>query len=316
MSLPTYLQEFLAQVWSQALVLAVRRDGPDSDRAKRYRRVGTDLVMSIQPKGSPALRKRFLMQLPPLMKDLNEGMKLIGWPEAAQKEFFGKLLPAHAESLKGQAMSELDHNLLVKQVEVVFATPVPGAETFTRAEPVPDVAPEVIERRFTPDEARQIGFVPEAAVDWAGEVKSTKDGDAAAESTLQAAEPVTPSVAAVIDPEAAKAQLGPETTESGDPGEPTRGAQLIDHIKLGFAYQMHLKDEWQKVRLAHVSSGRSFFVFTRGGKHQETISMTSRMLARMCETGRFRAVESAYLMERATQRARKQLAELNAPTRH
>ena len=37
---------------------------------------------------------------------------------------------------------------------------------------------------------------------------------------------------------------------------------------------MHLKDEWQKVRLAHVSPGRSFFVFTRGGKHQETISMT------------------------------------------
>ncbi|MEO6896182.1 MAG: hypothetical protein ABI218_06020, partial [Caldimonas sp.] len=65
-----------------------------------------------------------------------------------------------------------------------------------------------------------------------------------------------------------------------------------------------------------VSSGRSFFVFTRGGKHQETISMTSRMLARMCETGRFRAVESAYLMERATRRARKQLAELGTPTRH
>ena len=40
--------------------------------------------------------------------------------------------------------------------------------------------------------------------------------------------------------------------------------------------------------------------------------MTSRMLARMCETGRFRAVESAYLMERATQRARKQLAALKA----
>ena len=38
--------------------------------------------MSVQPKGSPTLRKKFLMQLPPLMKDLNEGMKLIGWPEA------------------------------------------------------------------------------------------------------------------------------------------------------------------------------------------------------------------------------------------
>jgi hypothetical protein len=316
LSLPTYLQEFLAQVWSQALVLAVRRDGADSDRAKRYRRVGTDLVMSIQPKGSPALRKKFLMQLPPLMKDLNEGMKLIGWPETAQKEFFAKLLPAHAESLKGQAMSELDHNLLAKQVETVFATTVPAVEHYMHAEPVPDVAPEVIERRFTPDEARQVGFVPEAAVDWAGEVKGGKDGDVTLGGGLQPAEPATPTIAAAIDPEAAKAQLGPETTESGDPGEPTRGAQLIDHIKLGFAYQMHLKDEWQKVRLAHVSSGRSFFVFTRGGKHQETISMTSRMLARMCETGRFRAVESAYLMERATQRARKQLAELNTPTRH
>ncbi|HWK85087.1 MAG TPA: hypothetical protein VNS61_15270, partial [Caldimonas sp.] len=131
----------------------------------------------------------------------------------------------------------------------------------------------------------------------------------------QPAEPVAPAVAAVIDPEAQE-QLGPTTSESGEPSEPTRGPQLIDHIKLGFAYQMHLKNEWQKVRAAHVSSGRSFFVFTRGGKHQETISMTSRMLARMCETGRFRAVESSYLMERATQRARKQLAELKAPTRH
>ena len=129
LSLPTYLQEFLAHVWSQALVLAVRRDGADSDRARRYRRVGTDLVMSVQPKGSPAFRKKFLMQLPPLMKDLNEGMKLIGWPQSAQKEFFGKLLPAHAESLKGQAMSELDHNLLVKQLEAMFLMPVPATES-------------------------------------------------------------------------------------------------------------------------------------------------------------------------------------------
>ena len=74
---------------------------------------------------------------------------------------------------------------------------------------------------------------------------------------------------------------------------------------------------WQKVRLAHVSAGRSFFVFTTGRKHQETISMTARMLARMCETNRMRAVESAYLMERATHRARKQLAAMKVPpSRH
>jgi hypothetical protein len=314
MDLPAYLQEFLAQVWSQALVLAVRRDGTDSDRAKRYRRVGTDLVMSVQPKGSPMFRKKFLMQLPPLMKDLNEGMKLIGWPEAAQKEFFGKLLPAHAESLKGSPLSELDHNMMVKRLEAVFAIPVPVGETFGR-EPVQDIEPEVIERRFTPEEAKQVGFVAETAVDWSEKIDPNAV-DIEIGGVEQPAEPATPTIAAAINPEEVEAQLGPTTSESGEPGEPTRGPQLIDHIKLGFAYQMHLKEEWQKVRLAHVSSGRSFFVFTRGGKHQETISMTSRMLARMCETGRFRAVESAYLMERATQRARKQLAELKAPTRH
>jgi len=314
LNLPQYLQEFLAHVWSQALVLAARRDGPESDRAKRYRRVGTDLVMSVQPKGSPMFRKKFLMQLPPLMKDLNEGMRLIGWPEAAQKEFFGKLLPAHAESLKGTPLSELDHNMMVKQLDTVFAIPVPLGETFSRGEPVQEIPPEVMERRFTAAEAQQVGLVAEAAVDWSNEVgASPVDIDLGGKP--QPAEPVTPSIAAAIDPEA-EAQLGPTTSESGEAGEPTRGPQLIDHIKLGFAYQMHLKDEWQKVRLAHVSSGRSFFVFTRGGKHQETISMTSRMLARMCETGRFRAVESSYLMERATVRARKQLAELKTPTRH
>ena len=315
LSLPAYLQDFLAQVWSQALVLAVRREGAESDRATRYRRVGTDLVMSVQPKGSPAFRKKFLMQLPPLMKDLNEGMKLIGWPQAAQKEFFGKLLPAHAESLKGQPLSELDHNLLVKQLEALFAMPVPVGESFMRADPVPEVAPEIMEKRFTPEEAKQVGLVNETAVDWSAQVASAADVDIEIGGTPQAAEPTSASVAASIDPEA-QGQLGPTTSESGDPGEPVKGAQLIDHIKLGFAYQMHLKDEWQKVRLAHVSSGRSFFVFTRGGKHQETISMTSRMLARMCETGRFRAVESSYLMERATQRARKQLAELATTSKH
>jgi hypothetical protein len=99
-----------------------------------------------------------------------------------------------------------------------------------------------------------------------------------------------------------------------DPTEPSHGPQLMDHLRVGFAYQMHLKDEWQKVRLSYVSSGRSFFVFTHGKRHQETLSLTARMLARMCETGRLRAFENSYLLERATARARKQLAALKTVT--
>ena len=323
-SLPPYLREFLPQVWSQALVLAVTRDGAQSERAKRYRRAGVDLVMSIQPKGSPAMRQKFLMQLPPLMKNLNEGLALIGWPEPAQRAFFAQLLPAHAESLKQPALSELDHNLLVKQLEAIFNTAVPGTETLSAADSVPEFDEATITKRFTPEEARQVGLVDESAVDWSGTVDIDLGGEDYPTTTAggvdsTTGDPADSTDAAVLE-RVLDLKLAPGLDlnldqPNAEPAEPTRGPQLMDHIKLGFAYQMHLKDEWQKVRLTHVSAGRSFFVFTRGRKHQETISMTSRMLARMCETGRMRAFESSYLMERATQRARKQLAALKVPTR-
>src|SRR5690606_30529515 len=70
-TMPAYLREFVSQVWSQALVAASRRDGTDSDLARRLREAGRDLVLSVQPKGSREMRKRFLMQLPALMKNLN-----------------------------------------------------------------------------------------------------------------------------------------------------------------------------------------------------------------------------------------------------
>jgi hypothetical protein len=297
-TLPQYLRDFVSQVWSQALVSAGRRG--DAEMAKRFKQVGRDLVMSVQPKGSPMLRKRFLMQLPTLMKDLNEGMKLIGWPDAAQKGFFAKLLPSHAESLKAPPLSELDHNLLAKQLEGIFNVPIPRADQISRAEPV-ELESQEIEQRFSPDEAQRVGLVEESAVDWSGEVDIDLGGDLA-----QEAQDTTDSAPVDLD-------LGIDINldlVAADPAEPSHGPRLIDHIRLGFAYQMLLKDQWQKVRLSYVSPGRSFFVFTRGRKHQETISLTARMLARMCETNRMRAVEHAYLMERATARARKQLAAL------
>lgn len=307
-TMPDYLRDFVSQVWSQALVFASRRSGVDSDMAKRFRAAGRDLVMSVQPKGSPVMRKRFLMQLPTLMKDLNEGLKAIGWSELAQKEFFGKLLPSHAESLKAPPMTELEHNLLAKQLEGIFNSAIPGAHEFSQAEPV-TLESQEIEQRFTPDEAQAVGLVEESAVDWSGEV----DIDLSAEAGDTVPGGVDTTDAAPLD-------LGIDINldlVAPDPAVPTHGANLIDHIRVGFAYQMLLKDQWQKVRLNYVSPGRNFFVFTRGRKHQETISLTARMLARMCESNRLRAVEHAYLMERATARARRQLAALKAsPSKH
>ncbi len=300
-AMPDFLRTFLCQVWSQALVQSSRADGVDGEATKRYRQVGRDLVMSVQPKGSPPMRKRFLMQLPTLMRDLNAGLKLIGWSEAATKDFMAQLMPAHADSLKTPAMTELDYNLLSKQMESVFNSGVPGQGDTARIDSVAasTAMPVDVEQRFSAEEAKRVGLIDEQAVDWDKSV----DVDLSAEVPAAAPEPLNLGIDINLDLIAA------------DPAEASHGARLVNHMRIGFAYQMLLKDQWQKVRLTYMSPGRSFFVFTHGRNLQETISLTARMLARMCEAERLRAVENNYLMERATSRARQQLATLAVNTR-
>jgi hypothetical protein len=298
--IPAFLRDFLTQVWSQSLVTASREQGPQGESVQRYRVTGRQLVMSVQPKGSPVQRQKFLMQLPQLMKDLREGLDLIGWPQEAQKRFFAELMPSHAQALKGPPLSELDHNLLVKQVDAIFGAPVPRAEDAGRADLLPTLTDEVVAPHFTPEEVQRTGLVREQQVDWDGKV----DIDLAdLEEQMAQAAPL-PASSVELD-------INLDLAES-EPAEPVRGPSLIDHLKIGFAYQMHLKDAWQKVRLSYISPGRAFFVFTHGKKHQETLSMTSRMLQRVCEAGRLKSFENSYLIERATQRARRQLAALRS----
>ncbi|MCV2349369.1 DUF1631 domain-containing protein [Paucibacter sp. Y2R2-4] len=291
--MPDFIRDFLAQIWSQAIVLVMRDAGSSPERTQRIRQFGKDLVMSVQPKAGSAQRQAFLGQLPSLMKTLNEGLDLIAWPEPARKKFFALLLPAHAESLKGQALSALETNLLIKQLESVFGS-APPTEQDLGAEATSSLPQDLdLSERLSAAEAKSLGLISESGVNWTGEI----DIDLSAEAPLQA---VDISIEGL-----------PEATEAPEPSE---GELLIEHLQLGFAYQMYTgnkgEEAWHKVRLAHISAGRSFFIFTQGAKHQETVTMTARMLKRLCESKRMRAFENAYLMERAIARARKQLAAL------
>ncbi|MEO6280953.1 DUF1631 family protein [Roseateles sp.] len=289
-----FLRSFLAGVWSQAIVLASREGAPE--RALRLRTLGRSLVMSVQPKAGTAARADFLRELPNLMRTLNEGLDLIRWPDGPRKDFFGALLPAHAESLKGQAPSALDTNLLIKQLDQIFGVP-PPAEADLAKPMAGEALPADLDasQRLTPAEAKSLGLVEESSVDWNGELDLDLSGNDAAEAAapLQA-------VDISID--------GLPASDSA--AEPSSGALLMDNMQLGFAYQMHTGDEWQKMRLAHISAGRSFFIFTHGSRQQQTVTMTARMLKKLCVADRMRAYEQAYLLERATARARAQLAAL------
>lgn len=292
-----FLRNFLAQVWSQAIVLASREGAPE--RALRLRTLGRSLVMSVQPKGGTAARSDFLRELPNLMRTLNEGLDLIRWPDGPRKDFFGALLPAHAESLKGQAPSALDTNLLIKQLDQIFGVPPPAEADLAKPMASDTAAGELdASQRLTPAEAKSLGLVEDAAVDWDGTLDLDLSGNDETTAPLEA-------VDISID--------GLPAAESAP--EPSSGALLVDNMQLGFAYQMHTGTEWQKVRLAHVSAGRSFFIFTHGSRHQETVTMTARMLKKLCEAGRMRAYEQAYLLERATARTRAQLAALGGNSR-
>ena len=289
--LAEFVRDFLSQVWSQALMRAARLDGENGSRVQRFRHAGRELIMSVQPKGSASMRKTFLQQLPTLMKELNEGMDLIGWPDPAKKAFFGQLLPAHAESLKAPPLTTLDYNLLVKAADAALGEPLPNATEIPAPRGnVPVLRDEVILPNFSVEERRRIGLIDEAEVDWNGKI----DIDLSAE------------------PPPAEGELDIAGLPKADAAEPSSGKSLADHVQIGFAYQMHLEDKWQKVRLNHVSPGRTFFVFTHGGRHKQTVSMTHRMLVRLCDTGRLRSFENGYLIERATVRARRQLAALGS----
>ena len=294
---PAYLHEFLAQTWSRAIAQVALAEGNDAALTQRLRDAGRELVLSVQPKGSPERRQHFLRKLPQLMKDLNMGLDRIACPEADRRQFFARLLPAHAESLKGQAQSTLEHNLLSRQLDGALATPVPSARDLPRLQAGPALQAlqaAASQCRFTPAEAAAVGLLEDAAVDWSGAV----DIDLAAEPELSAAD------------------LDIAGLPAAEPVEPSHGKSLADHVQLGCAYRLLLQGQWQKARLSHVSAGRSFFVFTHGTGVQSTVSMTYRMLVKLCEGGRLRALESAYLLERATARARRQLAALGGSKPH
>ena len=183
--------------------------------------------------------------------------------------------------------------MMARQVDSALEKPHPTrAALKTAPQHIPVLTDEVVMPAFSAEEAARIGLVAEAAVDWNGKV----DPDLGEESPPQPEDMAIPGLPTAADP----AELL----------EPTRGPWLPDNLQIGFAYQMHLEGGWQKVRLAHVSPGRNFFVFTHGKGNLRTVSLTLRMLSRMCETGRLRAFESAYLLERATARARRQLSAL------
>jgi hypothetical protein len=297
LEIPEFVKTFLSQIWTQVQVMVVARHGPESEEVKRMKLAANTLAMSVQPKGHPSLRASFLKQLPQLMKDLNEGMELIQWAAQAKQDFFSQLLPLHAEALKTQPPHELTTRLLQDRLKKVEQIAVPSREEAAN-DPMPALdsgaAPLAMVSTLAAKEAQVAGWVSESLVAEEAKAQAGLDID----------------LSAGDDPELNNVDL---EIPMDTPAPPSAGPNLVDFIQPGAAYRMLLKGQWKKVRLTWVSDSRTFFMFNQGHHpSKQTISLTARTLSQMCASGRFKAYEQAQLLERATLRARKQLAALNA----
>ncbi len=296
---PEFLKVFLSQIWTQVLVMAATRHGAGSEPLLRMKQAGHQLVLSVQPKGTPSLRQDFLRGLPQLMKSLNEGMDMIQWPAEAKETFFAQLLPMHAEALKSAPVHDLTIRLLEQRLRKVEQIAIPSRdEAANDALPshhggAGDTGPMALAASMSPQDAQVAGWVSEA------QVREEATDTANLDIDLSAGD----------EPDL----LGVDIDIPLDvPPPPTAGPSLVDYIQPGAAYRMLLKGHWKKVRLTWVSDSRTFFMFTQGHHpSKQTISLTSRTLQQMCASGRFKAYEQAQLLERATLRARRQLAALN-----
>jgi hypothetical protein len=376
LNLPDFLKHFLAHVWSQAIVLASRREGPQSEAALAYRQAASALALSVQAQGAAALKARFKEELPQLLNTLKSGLKRIGWPAEAQRDFFAALRPAHAKALQTPPASDLDHKLQQRQFQLLFQRELPkpastglgiGPPEPIRAQAAgsnPDApdSPEAPQAHFTSEEAALLGLVDESVVDWQAPVDIdlgdlfSADAHSAEASPGSAGGPASDAPASPGDASEAPGQgtLPPESAphpEDGalqSPSESTacpaesasgesdvpilihlgegvdiqldiggpEGADAAANsspaqdLQIGNAYRMLLKDQWQTVRLNYISPARSFFVFTHGKGQAQTVSFTARMVGRMAQAQRLKPLESSFLIERASARARKQLAAL------
>jgi len=95
------LRDLFAGPWCDAIGRVAVRDGAGSPLAQRLSALPQQLLDSLQPMPTPALRAQALRQLPALAAALQEGLQLTALPAAQRDAVADELLARHTEMLKG-----------------------------------------------------------------------------------------------------------------------------------------------------------------------------------------------------------------------
>ena len=97
------VRQFLFQVWADVLALAAVRHGAQAETTKAMRKAATDLIWSAGAKVSREERADVIRRLPPLLKQLRDGMEAAGVPASKRDEHVRSLNDSLAAAFSAKA---------------------------------------------------------------------------------------------------------------------------------------------------------------------------------------------------------------------
>ena len=99
------VRQFLFQVWADVMAVTAVRNGAQSEATKAMRGAAADLVWSAGAKVSREERAEVIRRLPPLLKQLREGMESAGVPPGKRDEHVRSLNDSLAAAFSAKAAS-------------------------------------------------------------------------------------------------------------------------------------------------------------------------------------------------------------------
>ena len=97
------VREFLFHVWADVLAMSAVNSGNQSDETKAMKRAAADLIWSASAKVSREERAEVIRRLPPLLKNLRDGMRHAGMSAAKQDEHIQSLNNSLAAAFTAKA---------------------------------------------------------------------------------------------------------------------------------------------------------------------------------------------------------------------
>lgn len=257
-----FIRDFLLSHWERVLTHHYLDQGESGDGWRQAVSAMDELIWSVRPKLDVAERKRLVELLPRLLKQLEQGLSVIGGGPELRDQFFTGLVKCHAEAVRAGLRDGTEPTLVVPPTP-----PLPVPPAATTAEPGPEfaavpAAPEAVDVDL--DLVRDIAAEPE-------------DGAMFEEIT--------------IGDVGWQPRMEDDTTDRHD--------ALVKQLRRGAWIELRQPDGTRtKAKLAWVSPLKGIYLFTnRLG--QRAMSINGEGLAAKLRAGEVQLIDSVPLMDRA-----------------